>query len=575
MSNRLVHSVSGRLPKLRRGEPDQVPAVRVSAARRSRAGTAAAGGAQDRHDRLLRPEGLDRRSASGSTPEALREVMTRYFEAMAAALERHGGTIEKYIGDAVMAVFGLPRAARGRRAARGARRGRDAAPRSRALNDELETALGRRGWRTAPASTPARWSPATRPPASGSSTGDAVNVAARLEQAAPENEVLIGEPTYRLVRDARRGRAGRAARAEGQGRARPRVPAARGRRTRRHRAARGSRPLVGREAELAHARRRARRRGRRRQRCRLVTVVGEAGVGKSRLVERVRRRASAPSARVAPRPLPAVRRRHHVLAAGRDRARGGRDRATRTRRTTRARSSRAWSAMPTVVERVAAAIGLADGDFPLHEIFWGGAQAARDARRRAAAGRARFDDIHWAEPTFLDLLEHLRDDHRRRAAAPRLLAPRPELLERAPTGRERRRRDASCSRRSATTTPAGSIEQPARRRSPCRTRCASGSSRRPRATRCSSSSWSRCSSTSGCSRWTRTAGGATATSRRARDAADDPGAAGRPPRPAGATSERAVIEPASVIGMGSCEPAVDELVPERRPAGGRRAPRRR
>src|SRR6266702_3044866 len=43
-------------------------------------------------------------------PESLREVMTRYFEEMRAALERHGGRVEKYIGDAVMAVFGLPRA---------------------------------------------------------------------------------------------------------------------------------------------------------------------------------------------------------------------------------------------------------------------------------------------------------------------------------------------------------------------------------------------------------------------------------------------------------------------------------
>src|ERR1044072_225706 len=42
-------------------------------------------------------------------PEALREVMGRYFEVMSAAITHHGGTIEKYIGDAVMAVFGLPR----------------------------------------------------------------------------------------------------------------------------------------------------------------------------------------------------------------------------------------------------------------------------------------------------------------------------------------------------------------------------------------------------------------------------------------------------------------------------------
>ena len=59
-------------------------------------------------------------------PEALRRVMGRYFDEMAAVIERHGGTVEKFIGDAVMAVFGIPRLARGRRAARRSGGGRDA-----------------------------------------------------------------------------------------------------------------------------------------------------------------------------------------------------------------------------------------------------------------------------------------------------------------------------------------------------------------------------------------------------------------------------------------------------------------
>ncbi len=66
------------------------------------------------------------------SPEAIGDIMTRYFAAMQAALERHGATVEKFIGDAVMAVFGLPGAPRGRRVACGARRIRDAGSAPRA-----------------------------------------------------------------------------------------------------------------------------------------------------------------------------------------------------------------------------------------------------------------------------------------------------------------------------------------------------------------------------------------------------------------------------------------------------------
>ena len=59
-------------------------------------------------------------------PESLRTVMSRYFERMQAVLESHGGTVEKFIGDAVMAVFGIPVAARGRCGPGGSRGARDA-----------------------------------------------------------------------------------------------------------------------------------------------------------------------------------------------------------------------------------------------------------------------------------------------------------------------------------------------------------------------------------------------------------------------------------------------------------------
>src|SRR5438477_12563102 len=120
-------------------------------------------------------------------PETLRRVMARYFEAMATVLERHGGTVEKFIGDAVMAVFGIPvlHEDDALRAVRAAAEMRDALPelglqaRIGVMTGEVVTGTEER-----------------------LATGDAVNVAARLEQAAEPGEVLIGDTTYALVRAA-------------------------------------------------------------------------------------------------------------------------------------------------------------------------------------------------------------------------------------------------------------------------------------------------------------------------------------------------------------------------------------
>src|SRR3954462_919945 len=131
--------------------------------------------------------------------EPLRETMSRYFDAMSAAITQHGGTIEKFIGDAVMAVFGLPRVHEddALRAVRAAARVQEAVA---LLNEELDRSYGvrltnRTGLNTGEvvAGEPT--------PGQRLVTGDTVNVAARLEQAAPPHEILIGEPTYRLVRD--------------------------------------------------------------------------------------------------------------------------------------------------------------------------------------------------------------------------------------------------------------------------------------------------------------------------------------------------------------------------------------
>ena len=122
-----------------------------------------------------------RRSGSRPIPEALRARMRRYFEDLRTIIERHGGTVEKFVGDAVMAVFGIPCPTRTMPSAPCVQP-RRCAPRSRST-------ASRRG----SGSTRARSSSAGE----GETlvTGDAVNVAARLEQAAGAGETLIGAET--------------------------------------------------------------------------------------------------------------------------------------------------------------------------------------------------------------------------------------------------------------------------------------------------------------------------------------------------------------------------------------------
>src|SRR5206468_6536889 len=132
--------------------------------------------------------------------ESLREVLNVYFEEMRAVLERHGGTVEKYIGDAIMAVFGLPKLHEDD-ALRSVRAAFEMKQTLERVNQRLEQGWGvrlenRTGVNTGEVvagdvSTGQRLV-----------TGDTVNTAARLEQAAPATEVLIGESTYRLVKDA-------------------------------------------------------------------------------------------------------------------------------------------------------------------------------------------------------------------------------------------------------------------------------------------------------------------------------------------------------------------------------------
>ncbi len=246
--------------------------------------------------------------------ESLREVLNLYFREMQAALERHGGTVEKFIGDAIMAVFGLPKLHE------------DDALRAVRAASEMQTALltvNERLQRSYGVQLTNRTGVNTGEVVAGEVTtgqrlvtGDVVNTAARLEQAAPANEVLLGESTYRLVRDSVDVEA--VPPLELKGKAEP-VPAYRllavsgGEAVTRHL----DRPIVGRQRELEQlndALDTAIAEGR----AQLVTVLGSAGVGKSRLLDEFRTRSMDRAATLGGS-MPQLRRGHHVLAAGRGR----------------------------------------------------------------------------------------------------------------------------------------------------------------------------------------------------------------------------------------------------------------
>ena len=133
-------------------------------------------------------------------PESLQRVMSQYFQRMRGVLERHQGTVEKFIGDAVVGVFGVPQLHEDD-ALRAVRAAVELQAALAELNKELERDWGvtlqlRTGVNTGEVVA------GTAAAGGALVLGDAVNVAARLEQAATPGEVLIGLTTWQLVRDA-------------------------------------------------------------------------------------------------------------------------------------------------------------------------------------------------------------------------------------------------------------------------------------------------------------------------------------------------------------------------------------
>jgi class 3 adenylate cyclase/tetratricopeptide (TPR) repeat protein len=326
-------------------------------------------------------------------PEALRGVMSRYFEEMRDVLEHHGGTVEKFIGDAVMAVFGVP-VAHEDDALRAVRAADEMRNRLGDLNAELQRRYGvtlemRIGVNTGEV--------VAGDPAAGQAlvTGDTVNLAKRLEQAAPPGGVLLGKATYPLVKDAVQ--AGPLESFSVKGKAEPVSPfrldaidpdaagVARGQQRR----------FVGRLEELS-ALQIAFRRVEAEQSCRLFTILGPAGIGKSRLVAEF---AAGSGATVL------VGR---CLQYGEGitlwpfreivRALGGADGLVRT--------LEGADDAALVVERVMSAIGAASGSGHAEDTPW----AFRRLLEAIASERPAvvvLEDVHWAAPPLLDLVEYV------------------------------------------------------------------------------------------------------------------------------------------------------------------------
>jgi len=331
-------------------------------------------------------------------PESLRNVMARYFETAKEAIERHGGTVEKFIGDAVMAVFGVP-VVHEDDALRAVRAAADLRSALVPLNEELEQRFQTRlqlrtGVNTGEVVTGTEERLAT---------GDAVNVAARLEQAAQPGEILLGEETLSLVRGAVEVEPVTPVEAKGKS-----EPLA-------------AYKLVGVDQESAARAHIGPMVGRERQRhvleesfanvvadrtCHLFTVLGTAGVGKSRLASEfldgldgatvVSGRCLSYGEGISYFPVTEV----------------------------------AIQLKADPAEHAGLASILGDDDAPSSpdEIAWA---FRKLLEQRAGEGPVVvvFDDIHWGEPAFLDLVEHVADFSRE---APILLLcmARPELLDR-------------------------------------------------------------------------------------------------------------------------------------------------
>jgi class 3 adenylate cyclase/tetratricopeptide (TPR) repeat protein len=361
-------------------------------------------------------------------PETLRNLLSRSFERVSAIIESHGGVVEKFIGDAAMAVFGIPRLHE------------DDALRAVRAATEIRDALGEVARASGPAAVAWRTGIATGEVVAGDAaaghrlvTGDAVNVAARLQQSAQPGEILIAAETQQLVRDAVEVEPLGEVTVKGR-----QAPIEAFRLLAVDRAAAGHErrldsPMVGRErprrlldeafAEVRDSRV-----------CHLFTILGAAGVGKTRLVNEflgslgdgprvVRGRCLSYGQGITYWPIAEIVRG----ATGIGQTPGG-DPADDLDRIAEVLGE--GEEGNRIAERIGVAIGLARGEPEADETPWA-IRSFLEALARERPLVVVLEDLHWAQPLLLDLVEHIADWSRDTPILLVVLA-RHELLEQRP-----------------------------------------------------------------------------------------------------------------------------------------------
>lgn len=360
-------------------------------------------------------------------PESVRRVMLTYRDEMRAVVERHGGVIEKFIGDAIMCVFGVPLVNEddALRAVKTAIGMRDALA---SLNSKLEETWGvrisvRTGINTGEVLASERFD-------SEGVLGDTVNTAARYETAAGAEEILFGPSTYALVKDHVEVEALEPLNLKGKSEP-VQVYRVIGLKEDPEPLGRIDSPIVGREREMTLLQE-ALSRAFEEQTCHMFTVLGAAGVGKSRV--------AAEMLRIAPEEAVPVKGRCLSYGEGitfwpiieivKQVARiepADSPEAARSKISTIVGSTDEGDLIASIVSQV---VGLSDPTASREEIFWGIRKFFELLASRSPL-IVIFDDIHWAESTLLDLVDHIVTWSRTSPIFVLCLA-RPELLDNRP-----------------------------------------------------------------------------------------------------------------------------------------------